>query len=357
MAGAEVQVVRSLRALKKSGRVELRAIVFNEGKPAEELRAAGIETAVIDESLFGIPKLAGMVWRELVRFSPEVVHTHRYKENIIAAFGRKKCGIKALVQTVHGKPEPFKGIAGWKAAANQWLNAKVRSGAFDKVIAVSRDIENMLRPQLPASRLVTIHNAIDLDEYRFDEARGWARQELGVPEGTPVIGGVGRMVPVKNFSAFIAAAAELQEKLPQAVFVLIGDGPARAGLEAEAAASGLTQKIKFLGYRTDAWRLAAGFDVFVNSSLSEGIPVSILEAMAMQRPVVATAVGGVPEIIEDEASGILVRSGNVGFLADAVCRALQQTGLGEAGRRRVEEEFAMVRHIEKLLKVYSEVCA
>ena len=357
-AGAEVQAYQMMRGLRDRGGVEVSAILLNEGRLAEALRGCGVFVTVIDEKHLGFPQVVWRVKRLLSDLPPDVLHTHRYKENLIGAMLKRPCGVSALVQTVHGLSEPFQGLRRAKMAVYQWVNRLVRRGAFERVIGVSEQIAGMLRAEVGKERVAAIHNAIDIAPYAQLAADREVRNELGISPEQVLIGGVGRLVPVKNFELFLRVAAGVLSQCPHAVFVIAGDGPDEAALKARAEELKLGERMKFLGFRNDVERVYSALDIFLNTSRHEGIPMSILEVMAMRKAVVATRVGGVPEIIEAGVSGLLCESGDEAGITAAVVKlvsdaSLRQT-LGETAAIRISQEYSLERMIERLLAVYHE---
>ena len=182
------------------------------------------------------------------------------------------------------------------------------------------------------------------------EARGW----LDLPADVPVVGIVGRLVPIKNHVLFIEAARQVLLERPDVVFAIAGDGELRAMLEAEAHRA-LGERVRFLGWVFDLALLYAALDVVVLTSLNEGTPVALIEAMAAGRPVVATDVGGVAEVVRDDAKGMLVPSGDAEAIAQAVLRSLQA---GTVRRRHptpppvAAERFSADRMAEAMAALY-----
>jgi len=222
--------------------------------------------------------------------------------------------------------------------------------------AVSADLkQHMVREGFPASRVSVVYNGVDPGERPSSLQRRSARAVLGLPDDAFVIGTVGRLDPVKNLSVMMHAYAALKARYPHARAVIVGDGPERATLEAKALALDLADSVVFTGYRPDVRFLMAAFDVYVNTSVYEGVSLTILEAMAMALPVVATPVGGNPEVVVDHETGLLV-PGRARSIADAIARLVHDTRqrrrLGDAGRWRVKRHFSMARMVEQYAGVY-----
>jgi glycosyltransferase involved in cell wall biosynthesis len=188
--------------------------------------------------------------------------------------------------------------------------------------------------------------------------RAAARAELGLAPDAPVVGTVAGFRPEKAHRDLLDAAALVRERVPEARFVLVGDGPLEDALRAQARRLGIEDTVAFAGYRPDARRLAGAFDVFTLSSLQEGLPIALLEAMACGVPVVATAVGGVPEAVRDGREGLLVAPGRPPALADALVTLLEdparRAALGAAAQARTRD-FDLVAAVRRMESVYAEL--
>ena len=208
-----------------------------------------------------------------------------------------------------------------------------------------------------ADRFDVVPLGFDLE--RFDNAsrlRGTLRQELGLGADTPVVGIVARLVPIKAHEVFFDAALRIKAEFPDAAFLVIGDGERRAELEALAASHGLGQSVRFLGWRGDLAAVYADLDVVALTSKNEGSPVALIEAMACERPVVSTAVGGVRDVVEEGRVGWLAPAGDAGAVADGVIKLLRAPEMGRAfgaaGRSFVLERYGAHRLISDIDSLY-----
>lgn len=213
---------------------------------------------------------------------------------------------------------------------------------------------------LPAERVEVLHNGHDLDRYATPSADARRlRERLGLSETAPLVGLIARIVnPIKGQDLMIGAMPRLLEKHPDAVLLVVGDGPDRAACEALARRLEVERAVQFLGQRDDVPDLLAMVDVVVMPSLSEGFGYAALEAAAAGRPVVAFRTGGIPEIVVDGISGLLVATAEVRDLADALARVLGDgdlaAKLGRGGRRRAGH-FTLERHAQRLAEIYAAV--
>ncbi len=354
-AGAEVQTCTLLCSLRES--VDVSAIILNEGTLAERLRRADIDTHVIPETSNSFFALKRQVAEKLRDIRPDILHTHRYKENILGAALKHTSG--HLVQTVHGLREGFSGIRRLRMSLYLWLNEYYTRRRFSRIIAVSEEIEKHLAGLYGQQRVVAIHNAIAVDDQQPSKNPSDVKRELGLRPDQIVIGSVGRLVPVKAFDIFLRAARLISEKLPDAAFVIAGDGPLMSSLAVLSRDLGIDDRVVLTGFRDDILNLMNTFDIYVISSHHEGIPISALEAMAMKKALVSTRVGGMPEIIDDSHSGLLVEPGNANAIADGCVRILNdpklRADIENGARSRVEEEFSVAIQRERIVNLYTEL--
>lgn len=359
-AGAEVQLAMLLRALKRNGNVRLLAILFNEGRLAEEARACGAEVHVLPESRMGFFRLAREVARLLRGRGVAVLHTHGYKGHILAALVAGSCGIRWVVRTQHGAPEPFDGWRRFKHAAVLWLDRVALRFSADRVIAVSGDLHGRLARLVGGKHLVTIHNGLELDAVGSALTPTEAKRRLGMAADALVVGTAGRLVPVKRLDIFLDAAARIAAERPQARFVIAGEGRELPQLREQAARLGLGEQVLFLGHRDDIHDVLRAMDVFVLCSDHEGLPMVLLEALYLGVPVAARPVGGIAEVTEDGRSAVWVRSAAPEALAETCLQLLADPELrariAEAGRRRVAERFSADATAARTVALYGSLC-
>ena len=325
-AGAEAQVCALLTALHRRDEVTVAAVVMNPGELANRLAAAGIEVFVKDESRQNALQLFFQLRHLMRAWRPDIVHTHRQKENVLGALAAWLSGIPSL-RTAHGAAEH--GVPFWHlhklhkwlfAALDNWFAIRVQRC----VVAVAEDLAERLRAALPGARIEMISNGIDVADVRALAATGLAARPLPPPWHVAI---VGRLVPVKRVDLFIAMAAELEQQHPGAYrFHVIGDGPLRGALEAEAAQSGARDCIQFHGFQSDVLTLIARMHALVNTSDHEGLPMTALEALALDLRVIARAVGGLVPLLAGNPRAWLVDSNDQKILAATVVAALPVPG-------------------------------
>jgi len=298
-------------------------------------------------------RLAGLIRRE----GYDIIHAHGYSAAGAVAIACRIAGNEGLVCTLHNfmTGATAQPVTGWRA---RWLLGLIARRA-QRLITVSDSLHAQFDGILAAkSKLLTIHNGIDLTAFAHGDP-ATARRELDLPQDCAVVGMVGRLAAQKGPLEFVRAAAMVGGRLPEVRFALIGDGPLRADVERLARELGMSDRLTLAGYRADAPALTQAFDIAVVASLSEGSSLTAMEAMAWGRPVAATAVGGVREVVADAETGVLVSPGDPQALGEAIgsllADARRAREMGKAGRRRVEREFSLARMIERTEEVYLSV--
>jgi glycosyltransferase involved in cell wall biosynthesis len=303
--------------------------------------------------------LAALV-RLMRRVRPHVVHTHTAKAGTLGRLAARLARVPVVVHTYHG--HVFHGYFS-PARARIFLGVERTLARWtDCLLAVSETVRRELLALGVGSpaRFRVVPLGLDLDRYRgTDAARGSLRGELGLPPEAPVVTIVARLVPIKAHEVFLEAARRVHQALPASRFLIVGDGERRAALEALAADLGLGTSVRFLGWRRDLERVYADATVVALTSRNEGSPVSLIEAMAAGRPIVAARVGGVPDLVEDGVTGCLVPPDDPGALAAALVTLLQNSErcrtLGQAARERVVPAFAAERLVADVDALYAEL--
>ena len=276
-----------------------------------------------------------------------IVHSHEYKSNFYNYLANR--GTRALtISTMHGNTSDS-----LKMKMYNLLNDRVVIFGLDGIIAVSNHIGDLLEQgYIPAKKRRVIINGIDprMIEEKKHQCDGEA---IHVSEKTLVLGVVGRMIPDKGHRFLLEALSKIQGEIPAFKVLLIGDGPSRSAIQQQAQAAGLADRVEFTGVRYDVDYLLNRIDIFILPSLTEGTPISMLEAMLMSKPVLVTRVGQIPRIIEDGLDGCLVPPGDVEALSKALKRlcldAEFRTSLGLKARQKILHQYTakiMAQHIE-----------
>lgn len=361
--GAEALTVPFARAAAAGAGVELEVVYLKSlgGNPFEaELRAAGVPVTGL-----GARNLRDLrAFRRLLRLLRErrvdLVHAHLAYATIWALLAGRLLR-RPVVATLHVRPPraPAWSREGIRrrllvALANRWAA---------RVVAVSEAVRRAWVEEagLAPARAVVVHNGVDLDVAADRGGAEAARRDLGVPAGAPLVLTVSVLRPGKGIEVLLDALPAVLARQPGARFAVVGDGPARSELERRGAAAGarVAAALSWTGFRHDVPALLAAADLLVLPSLDDAFPTVLLEAMAAGLPVVATRAGGIPEIVEEGVTGILVPPGDPAPLADAVATLLadpdRRRRLGAAGRRRAEERFSTAAWLGRLERLYGEV--
>lgn len=358
-AGAEVMLASLVKALKQYDFLEVSAILCNRGILEENLKAMDVPIRVISEAENNPLQLLIKIRNQLAAEKPTILHTHRYKENFLGALAARMSGVRHIVCTVHGMAEPFRGLKNVKSSIYNFLNLQVQRFLLEKVITVSNDIRRTLTKKIKPSKLATVHNGIDLDRLKNIRPRNEIRRELSLPDDALVLGSVGRMMPVKGYEYLLRACKLIFEKDSHARLIMVGEGPLRGRLESYAADLGIAGKVIFPGFLPETADIINAMDIFVLSSLHEGISISLLESLALGIPAVVTDVGGNPEVLEDGRHGRLVPPRDSNALVEA-CLGLANDSekrlmMGNMGRDYIKANFSKEAMAEKMQRIYLDL--
>ena len=320
------------------------------GEWASELKKAGVPVFALEREPGFHPSLAVRVARLIRRHQIDVLHCHHYSPFVYGVLARALQPRVRLVFTEHGRLSN-----GPPSAKRRWVNPLL-ARLPGQVFAVSADLKrHMVAEGFPPDRVQVLYNGIEVGELPRPEERLRARDVLGIPHDAYVIGTVGRLDPVKNLPALIDAHAAVRRHAPDARLIIVGSGPTQPELERRAAEQGIAGSVYFTGYRSDVRAVMAAFDTYVNCSTYEGVSLTILEAMATGLPVVATRVGGNPEVVVDGETGTLVPIDSPALTDELISLAgnpVRRRAMGDAGRRRVVRDFAIERMVEQYARVY-----
>lgn len=353
-AGAEVMAYQLIRGLLTSNNdVDILVILLNDGKLAHELRKIGIEVELIDESSTCFLNTIWSIRRSLEQFGPHIIHTHRYKENILGYLGSRFGGKVKLITTQHGLPENYKGFSSLKHLVVLKYNFFTLKRHFEKVIAVSNDIRSYFLKNLgfEGKKVHVIHNGIEIPDHAI-------RRKSKDPF---VIGSCGRLFPVKDYRLMIKVAKECTSDNNNIRFELAGDGPEMQRLRALVEHFGLNGRFRLRGHLDNMEEFYRGLNLFINTSIHEGIPMSVLEAMSHGLPVVAPRVGGLKEIIDDGVDGFLIENRDPeAFAEKCLLLARDQTlwqGMSKAAHQKIINRFSVQRMAEEYYMLYKELSA
>ncbi len=301
------------------------------------------------------------LYRLVRKMRPHIVHTHTAKAGALGRLAARLAGVPVVIHTYHG--HIFQGYFP-SLKTRLFLNTeRWLARGTDRLLTVSEAVrQDLLRRGIGSpERLSVVPLGLDLDPLiQCEMVRGQLRAELGVGD-VPLVGIIARLVPIKRHEDFLAAATVVASRIPNCRFLVVGDGELRGRLEARSRELGLGGRVHFLGWRGDLPRIYADLDLVALSSANEGLPVSLIEAMAAGRPVVATRVGGVPDLVEHGVTGLLVSPEDPAALAEATMALLtdpeRRRAMGEAGRKRVHPAFSAERLVEDIDRLYTELLA
>ena len=357
-AGAEVQAATLVRALCRAD-VGVSAIVLNEGRLTSELRQAGAVVKVIPEERNSFSRIIAEAVPFVDQQRVQILHSHRYKENLLSHLLALRCRVPFKVQTKHGMPEPY---TRWKSLRQQLLQKlDCWGGRFgaNSVIAVSDEMTPTLRRAYGARKVVTIRNGIDTANVVSRFSREEAKARIGCTSA-PVIGIVGRLEPIKRIDLFLRMARIVADQVPDAQFVVAGEGSLQQALICSAREAGLEGNVHFVGHREDIHDVLRALDVLVMCSDHEGLPMVLLEAMWLGVPVVGRAVGGIREVLENGRNGLTVPSANPEELASACLSLLEDRLLADRlccnAVLAIQQEFSVERNAGAILRLYNELC-
>jgi len=295
----------------------------------------------------------------LVRGKYDVVHTHSTKAGMLGRLAARALGVPIVVHTFHGVPFDTR-RDNWKTfmcfAAERFF-----SRFCDKLVSVGEVLRQELIRHKAASaeKIETIRSGVDFPELDAPLDKLTARRRLGLPDGAPVVGFVGRLAQQKAPEVLMQAFAAVKSALPDARLVYVGEGPLRSELETMAADTGLEHCVHLLGERADVPQILPAFDVFALPSRWEGIGRALTEAMYLGLPVVCTGVNGVPELVKHEVTGLIAQVDNPAEIADRILEVLtdgvKARRLGDAAHRIVRELMSADAMVDSIIELYERL--
>ena len=369
VGGPAVHVILLTAGLRSLG-YDTRLVVGRETPREGNMLSLAAEKGVVCERMAGLGReiaplqdlraLAGL-FRLLRAWRPQIVHTHTAKAGVLGRLAARAARVPVVVHTYHGHV-----LRGYFSPATtalfRWLETRLASFA-DSLVAVSESVKRDLvdmgvsRPE----RIRVVPLGLELAHLGGALPRGSLRREARIGETAPLVGMVGRLVPIKDVPTFLEAARIVRHAREDACFAIVGDGEARSALESERSRLGLDGAVTFFGWRRDLAAVYGDLDVVVNASRNEGTPVALIEALAAGRPVVATRVGGTPDVLGDGVYGRLVSPGEPASLAQAILDTLQESEASrhraEAGRQHVLKRYSADRLVRDLDVLYRELLA
>jgi glycosyltransferase involved in cell wall biosynthesis len=336
-----------------------------EGNMLDLAAAKGVEPIIIPQLRRNVDPLGGLItlvklYRLMRRQKPHIVHTHTATAGLLGRLAAKLAGVPVILHTFHG--HVLRGYFGpLRSKALVWVE-RFLACLSDCIVTVSEGQRRELAGYgvAPPEKITVVPLGFELEHLLTCQShRGELRRELDLADDHKLVGIVARLVPIKNHHLFLQAAKVVAEAVPQARFLVVGDGELREELKAYVCDLGLDERAFFTGWRRDLPRLYADLDVVALTSINEGTPVSLIEAMAAGVPVVATAVGGVPDVVVDGETGYLVGAGDANGMAEAIIELLKNPGkageMGRWGREAVYPKFAVQTLIANVEGLYAEL--
>ena len=349
--GAERQLINYLRSADREKFRHTVMCLVARGELADQVVAVGIPVVPLRARARYAPVSLLRIVRWLKRENVAVVHTHMHHAALWGRLAGVLAGVPVLVTTEHGKEL-------WKNSLQVAIDRSL-SRRTNRHIAVSQDgLEIRLRRErVAADRIVLIPNGVPIPADPVNESgRQRIRSEFGLAPQTRLLGTVGRLIEAKGYEHLLGAMQILHREFPDLRWLAVGDGTQRASLIAMAATMGLSDTVIWAGTRTDVGDLLAAMDLWVMSSVREGLPMALLEAMAAQKPIVATQVGGIPDAVRDGHEAVLVAPGDPEVLARAISRMLRESrraeALASAARQRAITEYSIDRVARRIEDVY-----
>ena len=341
LGGAEQVVIRLAAGLDRKRFQPLIICLNDEGLFAAQAQAAGVEVIALHKGGPADLKVLIRLMRWMRSRRIDVVHTHLWGANLWGRLAARLAGVETIIATEHN-------VDTWKRWYHLSLD-RILADWTTQLVAVSQAVREFYESRgVGVGRWQVICNGV-AEGSGHPRERGPAYRSLGIVDGEPVVGLIGRLVPAKAPEVFVEAVARAARALPSMRALIIGDGPLRGQIEAQVRRAGLEKTVIITGVRDDVPDLLAGMDALVFSSEREGLSMAMLEAMAAGVPVIATEVGGTPELIDSPSAGMLVPPRQPDALAEALVDLLShpvkaQT-IREAARRRVEQTFTLQRLI------------
>lgn len=348
--GAE-RVISNLSASLDPARYRAILCLFRPGWIQEHTENRGVRTYVI-------PTQGMFDWRWVLRVKRllkdehvDLIHAHEFDANVQGTFVAALSGVP-LVATVHGKNYFWEKLR--RRLAYQWVSRNAT------MVAVSENLKQFIveKVGVDSGHVKVVYNGVDLLPHCGPADIDQCRKELDLPTGDQIVGVVGNLYPVKGHQYLIAAIPAVLAKCPNTTFIFAGRGQLEGELKEQVHQLGVAPKVRFLGLRQDIPRILAVLHAFVLPSLSEGLSLAILEAMVAGKPVIATDVGGNPELVEDSETGYLVPSQNSQALADRLIsllmnrdRALQ---FGKVGQLRAQGQFSLRTMVREYQAIYDQ---
>lgn len=357
VGGLERNVVNQVREGRRLGQRVSVVCMERTGTLAEQVELLGGKVLTLQKRPGLRPGMVMRMRRVMRDLRPDVVHSHQIATLLYGGAAARLTGVPVVVHTEHGRER-------YATRLRTRVLGRAAGGLCDVFYCLTRDMAGELREHriVAAHKIRVIRNGIDVAKFTdWSADPALVRRGFGIPPQAPLIGTVGRLTEVKRQYVLIRAFAKVRQRFPAAHLLLVGDGPLLEQLRTLADSLGVGESVHFAGYQPHSGPYLQAMDVFALTSRSEGMPQAVLEASVTELPVVASRVGGLPEVIEDGSSGILFEPENDAELAkiigELIADPARRKALGTAARARVESSFSVARMAAEYHRDFIELLA
>ncbi len=353
VGGAE-KVVATLVTSTDRNRLRLCVLAFDGGLLERELSKEGIEVVIKPFKWFRLPFWMVATVRELRRRKVDVIHTHLFTADLLGRVVGRLAGIPVIVSTLHA-PSTWKKSRSLKDRVKRYLDMVTANRINDGLIAISEEVKRyqVETGGMKESKIRVLTNPVSMSDFSKDlSCKRETRMALGLSEKDIVLINVGSLKPIKGQQYLIQAVAHLRDRHPDLKTIIVGDGYLRNDLERLCERLRVKERVLFVGLRQDIPRLLSVADIFVVSSLSEGISIAILEAMAMELPIVATDTGGNKELIRNKETGLLTIPADERDLANCIESLIRHP---DSARQMAENAFEYVQSHHDSRRIADEI--
>ena len=359
IGGTEKMILSLAKGLDKEKYEVTVCTLLGRGPLIEEAKKSGVRAVSLNMKgkwdISVIPRFFSFLRKHRI----DILHTYLYHANILGRILGRLAGVPIIISSqrtteFYGQKKSDRWRRGYRIFLDKWTSR------FCCLIISNSEAGRrfLIEEGIDPAKIITIHNGVDLDQFTVRIAPGEKKRRYGLRQDSMLVGIIANLTEVKGHKYFLQAAREVLKSIPQAEFLIVGDGPLREDLGGLSKNLGISAGVNFMGFRQDIPEILSILNVFVLSSLWEGFPVSILEAMAAGKPVIASKVGGIPEAVIDEKTGILVPPEDEKALAGAIEFLLNKgkiaSEMGMAGRRRAEEHFSLQRMTGEIEAAYEK---
>lgn len=348
--GGALQVVYLMKGLAKRGH-EVSLLCAKGSAIEKEARSSGIRVFPVRIAFDSDPTLLLRVYRAVKQANPDVLHLHsRRGAEIFGGLAGRMARVPAIILS-RRIDDPVKlGLLG-----------RLKFIKYPhKIITISEGIRRVLIDcGIDENRIEMVRSAVVVEQFQLERDRSWFQSEFSVPEDVPVIGVIAQLIERKGHRYLFEAVPDILKEFPDTQFILLGKGPMRQQLEHLASEMGIGKSVIFAGFRADIEKILPNLDIVVHPALREGLGVSLIQAACAGRPMVASGVGGIPEIVRDGQTGLLVNPADSQAIGKCILTLLRNPDLaqklGENARKLAETEFSIDGMVEGNLRVYREV--